>query len=268
MRHVCAYSSGKLFTRERILAVVIVASLHAALGAAWSMQPRDLARHVQEMEIVMLAAPVEELRAVPPQRNEPVPVVHGAQPPPEPVVEKQPVQPEQEDPLPEPPQAQPVVETTPQPLREAPAPVVKPAPNPIVTTAPAPVVAQPVTKPAEPVTPAVASVAAAAPAPVPPPPEVEEVEPDYKASYLNNRLNYPFAARRMGMQGRVVLEVEVLVEGVSGQITVAQSSGHDMLDRAALESVKTWRFVPARRGGQPYTKWFKVPVQFKLKDQT
>lgn len=93
-----------------------------------------------------------------------------------------------------------------------------------------------------------------------------EVEPDYQAAYLNNRLTYPLSARRMGIQGRVVLNVEVLAEGVAGQISVLQSSGHEMLDRAALESVKNWRFVPARRAGQPFTKWFTVPIQFSLQD--
>ena len=95
---------------------------------------------------------------------------------------------------------------------------------------------------------------------------VPEAEPDYQAAYLNNRLTYPLSARRMGIQGRVVLNVEVLAEGVAGQISVLQSSGHEMLDRAALESVKSWRFVPARRAGQPFTKWFTVPIQFSLQD--
>ena len=95
---------------------------------------------------------------------------------------------------------------------------------------------------------------------------IQEIAPDYQAAYLNNRLTYPLAARRMGIQGRVVLNVEVLAEGVAGQISVQQSSGHEMLDRAALESVKTWRFVPARRAGQSYTKWFTAPIQFSLQD--
>lgn len=89
-------------------------------------------------------------------------------------------------------------------------------------------------------------------------------EPDYKAAYLNNRLVYPLAARRMGLQGRVVLSVEVLADGTAGQINVLQSSGHEVLDRAALESVRSWRFSPASRAGQPFTKTFTVPIQFLL----
>ncbi|MEO8332451.1 MAG: TonB family protein [Gallionella sp.] len=97
--------------------------------------------------------------------------------------------------------------------------------------------------------------------------EAPVIEPDYKASYLNNQPpHYPLAARRMGLQGKVVLNVEVLAEGVSGQLNVFQSSGHEVLDRAALASVKTWRFVPARRAGLPFTRWFRVPIQFSLKE--
>ena len=105
------------------------------------------------------------------------------------------------------------------------------------------------------------SAAVAAPA------SVLEAEPDYQAAYLDNRLIYPLAARRMGLQGRVVLNVEVLAEGMSGQMNVHLSSGHEALDRAALESVKKWRFIPAQRGGQPYTRWFKIPIRFSLEDR-
>jgi protein TonB len=97
--------------------------------------------------------------------------------------------------------------------------------------------------------------------------EAPVTEPDYMASYLNNPPPpYPLAARRMGLQGKVVLDVEVLAEGVSGQVNVRQSSGHDMLDNSALHTVKSWRFIPARQAGRAITKWFKVPIQFSLKD--
>jgi periplasmic protein TonB len=90
-------------------------------------------------------------------------------------------------------------------------------------------------------------------------------EPDYKASYLNNQYPaYPQMARRMGLQGWVVLNVEVLAEGISGQVAVLQSSGHEVLDNAALRAVKAWRFVPARHAGRSISRWFKVPIKFSL----
>jgi protein TonB len=96
---------------------------------------------------------------------------------------------------------------------------------------------------------------------------VIDTAPDYKAAYLNNpRPAYPMAARRMGWEGRVVLNVEVLAEGSCGDASVFQSSGHEVLDNAALRTVKGWRFVPASRAGRPVTQWFKVPIQFSLKE--
>lgn len=101
----------------------------------------------------------------------------------------------------------------------------------------------------------------------PPSPVVLDAEPDYRADYLNNpRPPYPMVARRMGYHGKVVLNVEVLAEGKSGEVKLHQSCGYDILDNAAVQTVKTWRFSPARRFGQPVTQWFLVPIKFSLED--
>ena len=98
-------------------------------------------------------------------------------------------------------------------------------------------------------------------------PKLADTEPVYQAAYLNNPPpSYPMVARRMGLQGRVVLNVEVLADGSCGQIKVGKSSGYAMLDSAALTAVKTWRFLPASQAGQAIDKWFMIPVQFSLKD--
>jgi protein TonB len=134
-----------------------------------------------------------------------------------------------------------------------------------ISPAPASVPAQ-IAQPAavaEPVA-AVATQTAATAAPV-----VAVTEPDYKASYLNNPPPaYPMVARRQGLQGRVVLHVEVLADGVCGQINIQKSSGYAMLDNAALQTVKNWRFMPASRAGHAVDKWFMIPIQFSLKDNT
>lgn len=121
-------------------------------------------------------------------------------------------------------------------------------------------VAQPAEEPPAPPQ-AVSSPPAVAAAPV------ADTEPDYRAAYLHNpRPSYPMAARRMGWEGRVVLNIEVLAEGTCGAVNVFQSSGHEILDNAALRTVKAWRFMPATRAGRPVTQWFKVPIQFSLKE--
>ncbi|MBA3024307.1 MAG: energy transducer TonB [Gammaproteobacteria bacterium] len=107
----------------------------------------------------------------------------------------------------------------------------------------------------------------APPTETPPSPVQLDAEPDYRADYLNNpRPPYPLVARRMGYQGKVVLNVEVLAEGRAGEVKLQTSSGYDILDRAALQTVKTWKFSPATRFGQPITQWFLVPIKFSLEE--
>lgn len=82
----------------------------------------------------------------------------------------------------------------------------------------------------------------------------------------NKAPSYPHMARRMGLQGKVVLNVEVLANGSCGQINIAQSSGHAALDNNALSAVKTWHFIPATQAGKAINKWHQVPIIFSLKD--
>lgn len=108
--------------------------------------------------------------------------------------------------------------------------------------------------------------AAASTAPVQPvnaAPGLPDREPDYDADYLHNpKPRYPKLAENNEWYGRVVLNVEVLASGSPGQITVFQSSGHELLDNAALQAVRGWRFVPARRGGKAVTVQVNVPIRF------
>ncbi|MCR4303087.1 MAG: TonB family protein [Gallionella sp.] len=152
-------------------------------------------------------------------------------------------------------------------------PVVKPAVKPEVQ--PIPVQPQPVTQAAAPdapevpvETPASSPPVESSPAqPVNAAPALPDREPDYRAAYLNNPLPaYPMVARRMGWQGRVVLNVEVLESGLPGQIKLHQSSGRDVLDNAAMQAVRGWKFVAARQNGQAAAKSFLVPIPFILKE--
>jgi len=107
---------------------------------------------------------------------------------------------------------------------------------------------------------------AAAPVAVAAPPLSTAPEADEPVAYLDHPLDYPPQARRQGQQGRLMLRVQVLADGRCGELELLQSSGYDTLDRAALESVRNWRFVPAQRNGQAYSAWFRVPIRFSLRD--
>ncbi len=161
---------------------------------------------------------------------------------------------------------EPVAKAVPEPVASKPPVYAAPAAAadvPVVTAAPSVQAAIPVqTVPPVPAKPA-AEVTASASAPRVQP----DSEPDYKASYLHNpHPVYPMVARRMGWEGRVILNVEVLAEGSCGAVVVYRSSGHEVLDNAAINTVKTWRFTPARHIGNAVTQWFKVPVNFSLED--
>lgn len=111
---------------------------------------------------------------------------------------------------------------------------------------------------------------ASAPSETSPPARVAVVAPtppSFSASYLQNPApRYPLAARRAGEQGTVTLKVLVTSEGLPRRVEIEKTSGSSRLDTAALDAVKRWRFVPARRGATPIESWVLVPVVFRLED--
>jgi protein TonB len=91
---------------------------------------------------------------------------------------------------------------------------------------------------------------------------IVEARPKYKENALPH---YPKVARRRGYEGRTVLWVEVLESGKVGRIELATSSGFEVLDKAALGSVKGWTFFPGTRNGKKTRQWVIVPVRFFLR---
>lgn len=91
------------------------------------------------------------------------------------------------------------------------------------------------------------------------------VPADSHAAYLNNpKPEYPLTARQRHWQGTVLLRVYVGADGRAQQVVIARSSGHDTLDESALDAVKQWRFVPAKRGDSAEASWATVPIVFEL----
>jgi periplasmic protein TonB len=86
-------------------------------------------------------------------------------------------------------------------------------------------------------------------------------EPLYR---LNPPPPYPAAARQRHYQGTVLLDVLVDEGGKVGELRVARSSGHHLLDTAALNGVRHWRFEPGRRDGVKIAMWVRIPVRFVL----
>lgn len=76
---------------------------------------------------------------------------------------------------------------------------------------------------------------------------------------------YPRAAQRMGVEGTVLLQVLVDVDGRPLQVDIRRSSGDRRLDAAARDQVLArWRFRPALRDGHPVQALGLVPIHFRL----
>ena len=94
------------------------------------------------------------------------------------------------------------------------------------------------------------------------------VESRYDVRSLNNpKPPYPLTARRRGMEGSVLLRAYVREDGQCIEVQLKHSSGYDLLDNAALQTVKRWRFVPASRGGTAVASWVEIPVSFQLRNE-
>lgn len=91
------------------------------------------------------------------------------------------------------------------------------------------------------------------------------VPPRENPDYPRKRPPYPPASRRLQEEGRVVVSVHVTAAGEVSEVRLDKSSGYARLDKAVMEAArKSWRFLPATRGGVPVDAWFECPVIFRL----
>ena len=104
------------------------------------------------------------------------------------------------------------------------------------------------------------------------PPIKQEIEPvieppRFGAAYLHNPApTYPPLSRRLGEQGRVLLRVLVSTVGDADNVQMESSSGSNRLDQVAIQAVKKWRFIPAKRSNQAISAYVLVPVKFSLEN--
>lgn len=75
---------------------------------------------------------------------------------------------------------------------------------------------------------------------------------------------YPSRARRNGWEGIVVVKALVDTAGRVHEARIAGKSDHEILDRAAVAGVRSWRFQPGQKDGQNAAMWVQIPVRFEL----
>ena len=147
------------------------------------------------------------------------------------------------------------------PREITPAPLPRPEPPPPQTEALDSSPSPPESAPAEPLPPPEDPGTA----PTPEPGEAAAVRISVPRYDLNPPIVYPGPARRRNLEGTVLLDVYVTAEGRPAQVKVARSSGHVILDNSAVESVRRWRFDPARQDERAIAMWVQVPVRYALK---
>jgi len=65
--------------------------------------------------------------------------------------------------------------------------------------------------------------------------------------------------------GRVVLSAHIEKDGTVGDIRVLSPAGGDCgFEESAIASVKTWRYEPATRNGEPIDVDFTIVVDFTM----
>lgn len=109
-------------------------------------------------------------------------------------------------------------------------------------------------------------IAVAAPAPTPTPgPPAPVTAPDASAASLGNPSpRYPIESRRKREEGTVRLRVVITDDGRVKEIGVARSSGSERLDKAALDTVRRWKFRPGMQAGRAVEAIGFLNIPFKL----
>lgn len=74
---------------------------------------------------------------------------------------------------------------------------------------------------------------------------------------------YPKDAAAQGINGKVVLIVDVAADGSVSKAVVERATPDGVFDAAALESVKKWKFTPAMKNGKAVASKVRVPVEFR-----
>lgn len=92
--------------------------------------------------------------------------------------------------------------------------------------------------------------------------------PNPFAKGLNNpKPPYPLTSRRLNEEGKVVLNVCVSLSGLVENLKLEKTSGYQRLDDIAIETVKKWKFIPAKNQDRDINACYLLPVQFILRKE-
>ena len=74
--------------------------------------------------------------------------------------------------------------------------------------------------------------------------------------------DYPYAARDRRLEGSGLYRLNIKPDGTVSSVTVLKSTGHILLDQAAIRAYRQWRFRPGA------VHALKIPISFTMKGVT
>src|SRR3546814_15799347 len=88
------------------------------------------------------------------------------------------------------------------------------------------------------------------------------------ATVLNRSVpSYPPDAYRAREEGSVLVKAQIDALGNASDVEIVSRSGSRILDRAAMNEVRKWKFRPAIKDGRTVTSSVQVPVDYRLDEE-
>ncbi|OOG72816.1 M56 family metallopeptidase [Algoriphagus sp. A40] len=82
--------------------------------------------------------------------------------------------------------------------------------------------------------------------------------------YLSKNLNYPFQARRMGIEGTVIVVFEIHKDGSIHNVEILRGIGGGADQEAVRVVLNSPRWEPGRQRGRAVNTRMRLPIRFKL----
>ena len=87
------------------------------------------------------------------------------------------------------------------------------------------------------------------------------------AQQLQEHLVYPEKAKEAGIEGTVLVQAKIALDGGVKEAKILKGLPGTGLDKAALEAVKKTQWKPAKQRDENVSVWITLPVEFRLSDK-
>jgi len=84
---------------------------------------------------------------------------------------------------------------------------------------------------------------------------------------IQRHVVYPEIARKAGVEGLVILHLQIDEKGEIRRVRVMKSLGLDAMDEAAITAVKAVKWNPDMQRDMPIMVWYSVPIRFDLTNE-